>query len=75
MPNGLSGRDVALRILAERPDLPVIYASGYSLEMTLPDFHESDRHAFMQKPYLTDQLVSTVRKCLGEHTAHIGDGI
>ncbi len=66
MPNGVSGRDLALRLLAERPDLPAIYASGYSKELTAPDFLETEKHVFLPKPYLTDHLLSTVRKCLGD---------
>ncbi len=69
MPNGITGRELSLRILAERPELPIIYASGYSIELTAPDFQPTDRHIFLQKPYLTDQLVTTVRRCLRENGA------
>jgi PAS domain S-box-containing protein len=66
MPNGMTGRELSLRILAERPNLPVIYASGYSLELTAPSFRESDRMTFLPKPYLTQQLIDAVRRCLGQ---------
>src|SRR5262245_7646776 len=32
MPNGLNGRELAQRLRSERPDLKVIYSSGYSVE-------------------------------------------
>ncbi len=64
MPNGITGRELSLRLLAERPSLPIIYASGYSIELTAPDFQPNERQIFLQKPYLTDQLVTTVRRCL-----------
>jgi PAS domain S-box-containing protein len=64
MPNGITGRELSLRLLNERPNLPVIYASGYSMELTAPDFQPNERQIFLQKPYLTDQLVAMVRRCL-----------
>ena len=66
MPNGMTGRELSLRILAERPGLPVIYTSGFSLELTAPSFRESDRMTFLPKPYLTQQLIDAVRRCLGQ---------
>ena len=64
MPNGMTGRELSLRILAERPGLPVIYTSGYSLELTAPSFRENNRMTFLPKPYLTQQLVEAVSRCL-----------
>lgn len=66
MPNGVSGRDLSQKLLADVPELPVVYASGYSLELTAPDFCETERQIFLPKPYLTDQLLETVQRCLGE---------
>ena len=65
MPNGVSGRDLSQKLLADVPDLPVVYASGYSIELTAPDFCETERQVFLPKPYLTDQLLATVQRCLG----------
>ena len=64
MPNGVSGRELAQRLLAERPTLPVIYASGYSQELTAPDFVETAHRVFLPKPYLSDQLISLVKRLL-----------
>lgn len=64
MPNGITGGELAHLLLRERPSLPVIYASGYSMELTAPDFLETDRQSFLQKPYLIEQLVATVQRCL-----------
>jgi CheY-like chemotaxis protein len=65
MPNGITGGELAHLLLRERPGLPVVYASGYSMELTAPDFLDTDRQAFLQKPYLTEQLVATVQRCIG----------
>ena len=64
MPNGMTGRELSLEILKDRPGLPVVYASGYSIELTLPDFKESAHLLFIPKPYLSEQLVSTIRRCI-----------
>ncbi len=64
MPGGMNGRELAQQILAEKPTLPVVYASGYTQEFTDPDFRETPRQVFLHKPYLTDQLISTIRRCL-----------
>ena len=64
MPNGITGGELAHLLLRERPGLPIIYASGYSMELTAPDFLETDRQAFIQKPYRSEQLVATVQRCI-----------
>jgi PAS domain S-box-containing protein len=68
MPNGIGGRELSERILADQPQLPVIYASGYSIDTTAPGFCESERMLFLQKPYKPEQLLAAVHKCL-EQTA------
>ena len=64
MPNGITGRELALRLVGERPDLPVIYASGYSQELMAPDFEETEKSVFLQKPYMGDQLIALVKRLL-----------
>jgi PAS domain S-box-containing protein len=66
MPEGLSGRDLAERVLAERAELRVLYTSGYSLEAVGPgpSFSLKDGTNFLQKPYDPDTLAQTVRDCL-----------
>jgi CheY-like chemotaxis protein len=64
MPNGLDGRALSMRLLAERPDLPVLYASGYSVELAAPDFAESPTQSFMQKPYLPGDVIAQVQRLL-----------
>ncbi len=66
MPNGVSGRELADRLLAERADLPIVFVSGYSVETTAPDFAGSATQAFLQKPYLPDQLTAAVEQVLGK---------
>ncbi|MEP7071226.1 MAG: response regulator [Verrucomicrobiota bacterium] len=60
MPESISGRQLAHTLTAERPDLKVIFTSGYSAELFGSDFEESQGHIFLAKPYLPDQLAETV---------------
>ncbi len=64
MPEGLSGWELAARILAERPKTKVIYTSGYSLEVVNPSFEIKEGLNYLQKPYQPETLAQTVRACL-----------
>jgi PAS domain S-box-containing protein len=64
MPGGMSGRDLASRLLKENPKLKVIYASGYSAEVAGEDFLLEEGVNFLAKPFPTFQLAQTVRNCL-----------
>ena len=66
MPDGISGRELAKMVLAQKPGLKVIYATGYSLDALNPDFPMEEGLNFLAKPYALDKLISTVRRCLDE---------
>jgi len=64
MPGGLSGRDLARRLRLDRPQLKVIYTSGYSAELAGREWHPGPGEAFLQKPCPVELLLETVRQCL-----------
>ena len=64
MPEGVSGRDLAERALHDRPEMRVIYTSGYSLDVVSPDFSIKEGTNFLQKPYDPEMLAQIVRDCL-----------
>jgi CheY-like chemotaxis protein len=64
MPGGISGRELAERLLKENPKLKVIYASGYSPEIAGKDFHLEEGVNFLTKPFQTQKLAQTVRQKL-----------
>ncbi|MEW6303674.1 MAG: ATP-binding protein [Verrucomicrobiota bacterium] len=66
MPGGVSGRDLAVQLLAEKPALKVIYTSGYSMELVEADFALEDGVNFLQKPYQPASLLRVVREQLRE---------
>ncbi|HWD19431.1 MAG TPA: GAF domain-containing protein [Verrucomicrobiae bacterium] len=66
MPEGISGIELAERFRQEKPDLKVIFSSGYSVEL-----FERQKIAglkeglnFLPKPYQPETLAKTVRMCL-----------
>jgi PAS domain S-box-containing protein len=64
MPEGVSGRDLAERVLQDRADLKIIYSSGYSLDVVGHESAYTEGTNFLQKPYDPDTLARMVRECL-----------
>jgi len=64
MPDRLNGRELAERLWAERPELKVIFTSGYSAEVVGKEFVIGDDMNYLQKPYHPNTLASVVRDCL-----------
>ncbi len=60
MPESISGRELAHTLIMDKPDLKVIFTSGYSAELIGTDFEREQQHAFLAKPYLPDRLAQTV---------------
>ena len=66
MPDGMTGRDLAGKVQAEKPGLKAIYTSGYSADIVGKDFIIQEGLNFLQKPYVPQKLIRVVRKCLDE---------
>ena len=64
MPDGMTGRDLAETLLTQKPDLKVIYTSGYSLDVVEQDFALRKGAHFLQKPYPATLLSKTIRNLL-----------
>jgi PAS domain S-box-containing protein len=60
MPESISGRQLAHTLVMEKPDLRVIFTSGYSSELFGSEFESEKNHIFLAKPYLPDRLAQTV---------------
>jgi CheY-like chemotaxis protein len=63
MPEGMTGSEVAAQLRKRKPNLKIIFTSGYSAEVVGKDFSQGDA-AFIAKPYLPAQLAQLVRQCL-----------
>jgi len=64
MPGELGGQELGRRLRTEQPNLKVIYASGYSSDIAGQDFQLQPGEAYVQKPFATDLLLETIRRCL-----------
>lgn len=68
---GMNGKELAVRIESQRPEIKVLYMSGYA-EYTIAHQGILDKNTnFIQKPFLPDDLVRNARKVLDQKT----DGI
>ena len=64
MPGGMSGKELASDLLTQKPELKIIYITGYSTE-TLGDtlvFEEGINLLF--KPFATSKLAELIRRQL-----------
>jgi CheY-like chemotaxis protein len=64
MPGSVNGLELARRILADQPNLKVIYTSGYSAELFDSDVKLEDGRNYLPKPYLSAKLTRIVRQAL-----------
>jgi CheY-like chemotaxis protein len=64
MPDGMSGMDLAQRLRTARPQLKIIFASGYSMEELDTGFIHAGNALFLQKPYTHLTLPKAVRDSL-----------
>jgi PAS domain S-box-containing protein len=64
LPDELNGRELAERLRKSRPQLKVIFSSGYSQDIMGKDFTPQKGQVFLQKPYDLQKLAQTVRTCL-----------
>jgi PAS domain S-box-containing protein len=66
MPDKMTGKDLAQRILQENPGLKVIYMSGYSAEVVGKDFPLKEGVNFLTKPFQASKLAQTIRDSLDD---------
>jgi DNA-binding NtrC family response regulator len=59
MPGGMSGGELAERIEARNPRVPIIFVTGYN-----PDIVRKTTHQLIKKPIDPDRLLQIVRETL-----------
>ena len=59
----VGGRELADRLLVRRPDLKILFVSGYTNESPVPEAPAEGR-AFLQKPFTPTELLGRVRALL-----------
>jgi CheY-like chemotaxis protein len=62
------GTEIAIRIAALRPQMPILFISGYSVDLAdrgLLEANQSEaKIAFLQKPFDPEQLLTKVRELI-----------
>jgi two-component system cell cycle sensor histidine kinase/response regulator CckA len=66
MPGGILGGQLASELVAKKPDLKVIFTSGYSPGLAGKEISLMQSRNFLPKPYSVYQLAQLIRKCLDE---------
>jgi two-component system, cell cycle sensor histidine kinase and response regulator CckA len=71
---GMNGRQLSNMLREERPDLPVLYISGYTDEAMISRGLLPPGTAFLQKPFSVDQLQRALREILDSRPALVPAG-
>jgi CheY-like chemotaxis protein len=64
MPGGIDGAELAKRALAMRPDLRILYTSGYFDDQTMQRDWITERRHLLRKPYRRGDLAAAIRAAL-----------
>jgi PAS domain S-box-containing protein len=65
MPKGMSGRELAANLKALKPELKVVYTTGYSREVFGQDMELKEGVNYLPKPHAPPKLIQTIRTQLG----------
>jgi two-component system, cell cycle sensor histidine kinase and response regulator CckA len=64
MPDGMSGRELADRLLQMRPSLRILFTSGYSADFSSRELTLNDGQSFLPKPSSPKDILEAVRRAL-----------
>ena len=64
MPEGVTGLELAERLIIEKPDLKIIISSGYSTEFSAHGVTTEAGFIYLPKPSSSQIIASTVRTCI-----------
>jgi len=70
---GLSGPVLAERLTAARPEMRVLYTSGYADDAVVKHGMLGPNCAFLEKPFARDNLMRKVRELLDSPVPHLSD--
>jgi two-component system, cell cycle sensor histidine kinase and response regulator CckA len=61
---GMGGRELAQHLIAIKPELRILFMSGFTDDVGILAGHERGTRGFLQKPFTPELLARTVRKIL-----------
>jgi two-component system cell cycle sensor histidine kinase/response regulator CckA len=65
---GMNGRELSERLLSELPELKVLFTSGYPADTIIRHGIAHATTAYLEKPYVPDELARKVRDVLDDQT-------
>ena len=75
MPGPMNGRQLAERMIAERPALRVLFTSGYADGAVHAQGRAGQGIPMLKKPYRRSELARMLRRCLDPAVDFAGDPI
>ncbi len=69
---GMNGRELAQHLYVIKPNLRVLFMSGYLDDISISAGMDAHRTTFLQKPFTPDVLTQTVRDLLDRTTPGVG---
>lgn len=64
MPGGVTGKDLADNLRTERPNLKVVFCSGFGADIIGPEIVSAPGNFFLAKPFDVERLAQVVRQAL-----------
>ena len=64
MPAGMNGQQLARRLQTDKPELKVVFVSGYSTDVAGRTIQLRRGENFLQKPFGQEEILKAVRRCL-----------
>ena len=68
---GMGGRELAQHLITIKPDLRILFMSGFTDDIGILTGHEQGTSGFLQKPFTPELLARTVRKLLDTSTPSV----
>jgi signal transduction histidine kinase/ActR/RegA family two-component response regulator len=68
---GMSGRELAAKLAADHPELPILFITGYTDDALIRNLGTSGRRRFLRKPFSPVGLTREVRSILDEAASRL----
>lgn len=66
----MTGPELASALRTHRPDLPVLFMSGYTAASLGPQLHLDDNSMLIEKPFTRSTLLAAIRNLAGTHPSN-----
>ena len=66
LPNGMDGVELARNVAAARPELPILFTSGFGAHCIDTDADGSPPRMVLAKPFSTSELACGIRDCIAQ---------